>query len=448
MYNSFVEPLIKIENVSLIYDKGKPNETKALSDINAEIYPSEYIVFFGPSGCGKSTLLYVIAAMHTPTTGSVTVDGRMISKMNDKGITDYRQNSMGMVFQQYNLIPSLSVIDNVSVPQIFRNVKPKDREPKAQILLDRFGIGAFAHRLPSELSGGQQQRVSIARSLINNTPIILADEPTGNLDSKSAQNVTDILQELNEKDKKAIILVTHDPNQLQYAHRVFHMKDGKIVRQTINPQRPQRMDAQAKEKITKTLSGGISSALVDVLSVYPELTESRLKSKAVVNYLLSELDTQQIDRLERLVEDRILGKISKEDFNAALDDPIEKGGAGLNYQSAKKIDGSVEALLSETDIIQKDIEDISTDPNALDTVTKEIRDQLIDIISATLTDEQMTRLTDAVRKRISNEIDKDGFFSVLDVAASHGGVGLRKEIARDVARRMEILLIKFKDFTD
>lgn len=448
MYNSFVEPLIKIENVSLIYDRGKPNETKALADINAEIYPSEYIVFFGPSGCGKSTLLYVIAAMHTPTTGSVTVDGRMISKMGDKGITDYRQNSIGMVFQQYNLIASLSVIDNVSVPQIFKGVKPKDREPKAQILLDRFGIGAFSHRLPSELSGGQQQRVSIARSLINNTPIILADEPTGNLDSKSAQNVTDILQELNEKDKKAIILVTHDPNQLQYAHRVFHMKDGKIVRQTINPQRPQRVDTQTKEKITKTLSGGISSALVDVLSVYPELTESRLKSKAVVNYLLSELDTQQIDRLERLVEDRILGKINKEDFNAALDDPIEKGGAGLNFQSAKKIDASVEALLAETDTIQKDIEDISTNPNALDAVTKEIRDQLIDVISTTLTDEQMTRLTDAVKKRISNEIDKDGFFSALDVAATHGGVGLRKEIARDATRRMEILLIKFKDFTD
>ena len=448
MYNSFVEPLIKIENVSLIYDKGKPNETKALADINAEIYPSEYIVFFGPSGCGKSTLLYVIAAMQTPTTGRVIVDGREISKVGEKGITDYRQNSIGMVFQQYNLIASLSVIDNVSVPQIFKSVKPKDREPKAQALLDRFGIGAFSRRLPSELSGGQQQRVSIARSLINNTPIILADEPTGNLDSKSAQNVTDILQELNEKDKKAIILVTHDPNQLQYAHRVFHMKDGKIVRQTINPQRPQRMDAQAKEKITKTLSGGISSALVDVLSVYPELTESRLKSKAVVNYLLSELDTQQIDRLERLVEDRILGKISKEDFGAALDDPIEKGGAGLNYQSAKKIDASVETLLSETDIIQKDIEDVGTDPNALDAVTKEIETQIIDVLSSALSDEQMTRLTDAIKKRISNELDRDGFFHTLDLAVSHGGVGLRKEIAKDAARRMEILLIKFKDFTD
>lgn len=448
MYNGRVEPLIKIENVSLIYDKGKPNETKALADINAEIYPSEYIVFFGPSGCGKSTLLYVIAAMHTPTTGRVIVDGREISKTGERGITDYRQNSIGMVFQQYNLIPSLSVIDNVSVPQIFKNVKPKDREPKAQALLDRFGIGAFSHRLPSELSGGQQQRVSIARSLINNTPIILADEPTGNLDSKSSQNVIDILQELNEKDKKAIILVTHDPNQLQYAHRVFHMKDGKIVRQTINAQRPQRVDTQTKEKITKSLSGGISSALVDVLSVYPELTESRLKSKAVVNYLLSELDTQQIDRLERLVEDRILGKISKDDFAAALDDPIEKGGAGLNYQSAKKIDASVEALLAETDTIQKDMEKADTDSAALDAATKEITMQLTDVISTALTDEQTARLADMVKKRVTSELDKDGFFEILDRAASHGGIGLRKEIAKDVARRMEILLIKFKDFTD
>ncbi|MBI5912849.1 ABC transporter ATP-binding protein [Candidatus Azambacteria bacterium] len=442
-----MEPLIKIENLSLVYDKGKPNETKALADINAEIYPSEFIIFFGPSGCGKSTLLYVIAAMQTPTSGRILVEGLPISQMKDTDVTKYRQNSIGMVFQQYNLIPSLSVIDNVAIPQTFKSVSRSERTVKAQKLLDRFGIGAFSKRLTTELSGGQQQRVSIARSLINDTPIILADEPTGNLDSKSSQNVLDILQELNEKDKKAVILVTHDPNQLQYAHRVFHMKDGKLIRQTMNPQRPQRIDPQTREKITKSFSG-ISSAIVDILSVYPELTESRLKSKAIVNYLMSELDTTQIDRLERLVEDRILGKISKDDFHGMLDDPMEKGGAGLNYQTSKKIGDSIEALLAETDVIQKDIEASDEKPTAIDDAVGEIRSQLSDALTSALSEEQSTRLSDLIKRHLTGAVDKAGFFKEIDTSFSHGGVGLRKEIAEDLTRRMEILLIKFKDFTE
>ena len=442
-----MEPLIKIEDLSLIYDKGKPNETNALTNINAEIYPSEFIIFYGPSGCGKSTLLYVIAAMQKPTAGKVLVEGLPISQMKDVEVTKYRQNSIGMVFQQYNLIPSLSVIDNVAIPQTFKSVSRSERSEKAQKLLDRFGIGAFSKRLTTELSGGQQQRVSIARSLINDTPIILADEPTGNLDSKSSQNVLDILQELNEKDKKAVILVTHDPNQLQYAHRVFHMKDGKLIRQTINPQRPQRIDSQTREKITKSFSN-VSSAIVDILSVYPELTESRLKSKAIVNYLMSEFDTMQIDRLERLVEDRILGKISKDDFHGMLDDPMEKGGAGLNYQTAKKVGDSIEVLLAETDTIQKDIEMIDKTPMATDDAVREIRGQLSDALTSPLSEEQLTRLSDLIKRHIVGTVDKTGFLKELDMSFSHGGVGLRKEIAEDMTRRMEILLIKFKDFTE
>lgn len=442
-----MEPLIKIENLTVIYDKGKAAETKALSDINVEIYPDEYIIFFGPSGCGKSTLLYVIAAMEKATEGRVLVNNAEISKMKDKNITQYRRSTIGMVFQQYNLIPSLNVVDNVATPQTFKRIPRKERNAKAQVLLDRFGIGAFSKRLPTELSGGQQQRVSIARALVNNTPLILADEPTGNLDSKSSQNVLDILQELNEKDKKTIILVTHDPNQLQYAHRVFHMKDGKIIRQTVNAQRPQRLDAETREKLSKSLSG-LSSTIIDILSVYPELTESRLKSKAIVNYLMSELDTQQIDRLERLVEDRILGKISKEDFHTVLDDPIEKGGAGLNYQSSKKMWESIESLLAETDIIQKNLEQADKDKQALAKVVDEVYEQLGHVLTSSLDNVQADRLKKLIEKRVKGELEKNIFLEQLDMAASHGGVGLRREIAEDVARRMEMLLIKFKDFSE
>lgn len=442
-----MEPIIKIENLSLVYDVGKPNETKALIDINAEIFPKEYIIFFGPSGCGKSTLLYLIAAMHTQSGGAIIVNDKSLAKMTEKEITNYRQETISMVFQQYNLIPSLNILDNVAIPQTFRGISREKRTPKAQILLDRFGIGAFSTRLPTELSGGQQQRVSIARSLINNTPIILADEPTGNLDSKATQNVIDILRELNEKDEKTIILVTHDPNHLQYAHRVFHMKDGRIIKQTLNNQRTQLIDEAVKEKLIKA-SSSMSSTIADILSVYPELTESRLKAKAIVNYLISEFDMQQLDKLEHLVEDRILGKISKDDFYAALDDPVEKGGAGLNYQSAKKIDLSIESLLQETEQIQKSIAAIETDGEAKFRTMQEIKKQLLATVTTSLSPEQETRLESLIIKRLEGHIGRSGFFEALDLSVSHGGVGLRKEVADDMTRRFEILLVKFKDYTE
>ena len=441
-----MEPIVKIENLSVIYDIGKASETKALSDVNIEVYPEEYVVFFGPSGCGKSTLLYAIAAMEKPTIGSIFVNGNNLHKMTEKEITHYRRESIGMVFQQYNLIPSLNVSDNVAIPQTFKSVDPDERRGKAQELLDRFGIGAFSKRLPTELSGGQQQRVSVCRSLINNTPIILADEPTGNLDSKATQNVLDIFQELNNKDKKTIILVTHDPNQLQYAHRVFHMKDGKVIQQTINQQKSQKIDSQTREQLAKSITE--SSAIEEILSVYPELTESRLKSKAIVNYLLSDLSTQQLDRLERLVEDRILGKISKEDFHIALDVPIENGGAGLNYQSVKQIGNSIELLLSETDLIQKNMSAVKEDNKAMEAVIKEIKSQLLAVVPSVLDEQQIERLEEFIRKRIKGEIDRKDFFASLDNSLSHGGVGLRREVALHLSRRMEILLVKFKDFAE
>ena len=192
----------------------------------------------------------------------------------------------------------------------------------------------------------------------------------------------------------------------------------------------------------------MSSAIVDILSVYPELTESRLKAKAIVNYLISELDTTQIDRLERLVEDRILGKISKDDFYISLDHSIEQEGAGFNYQSSKKIGDSIEALLAETDIIQKNIEMSDEKTTALDDAIKEILTQLSDALTSPLSEEQAKRLSDCIKRHLTGATDKTGFFKELDMSFSHGGVGLRKEIAEDMTRRMEILLIKFKNFTE
>lgn len=223
------EIAIKTENISVIYDQGRPSETRALNDANVTIYKEDFVIIFGPSGCGKSTMLYTVSGIEKPTSGNIFVFGEDITKYTAVQAAKFHRSQIGMVFQAYNLIPSLSVIDNVALPQIFMGVSREKRRLRAKVLLQRFGILPQAEKLPSELSGGQQQRVGIARSLINEQPIVFADEPVGNLDSKSAQTVLDILYDLNVKDKKTVILVTHDPLLLKYASHIIYMKDGNVV---------------------------------------------------------------------------------------------------------------------------------------------------------------------------------------------------------------------------
>ncbi|TSD01617.1 MAG: Uncharacterized protein Athens071425_346, partial [Parcubacteria group bacterium Athens0714_25] len=225
------EPIIKTKDLRVIYNQGKSNEVRSLEDANVEIYPQEYVIIFGPSGCGKSTLLYSISGLQAPTYGDVFIEGKKLAEMNKKERVNLHRNNIGMVFQAFYLVPSLSIIGNVCLPKSFSGVAKKIREKDGMKLLQRFSIAEQATKFPNELSGGQKQRVSIARSLINNPQIILADEPVGNLDSESAENVLRILKELNEIDKKTIILVTHNPEHLHFADRIIHMKDGRIVRE-------------------------------------------------------------------------------------------------------------------------------------------------------------------------------------------------------------------------
>src|SRR3989338_6774287 len=214
-------PLIKIDKVSVVYDKGRPSEMVALKGISLEIYPEEYIIFFGPSGCGKSTLLYTIAGLEVPDSGRIIVDGRDLAGLSKSDFVAYHRSRMGMVFQAFYLISSLSVLDNVILPQMFLQERAVKRKERGTKVLERFEIANLANRLPTELSGGQQQRVAICLAVINDPPILFADEPVGNLDSRSAEKVMDLLYELNTRDKKTVILVTHDSRYLHYAHRVF-----------------------------------------------------------------------------------------------------------------------------------------------------------------------------------------------------------------------------------
>lgn len=221
---------IELKDVNVYYDKGKPNEYWALRNVSLQIEAGTYAAFFGASGSGKTTMLYTISGMENPESGQVLVSGKDITQFSQKELAIYRQMTVGIVFQQFNLIPSISVLDNIALPMAFLGLPFEIRQKKAMDLLKRFGIDQLANRLPFELSGGQQQRVGIARALANDPPIVIADEPLGNLDSENANKVLDFLYDLQVKDGRTIIMVTHESWSLKDARLIFHIKDGTIVK--------------------------------------------------------------------------------------------------------------------------------------------------------------------------------------------------------------------------
>jgi len=221
--------IITIIDLWKIYKSGKI-EYPALRGINMKIRKGEFIAIVGPSGSGKSTLLNLLGALDRPTKGKVIIDGTDISKLKSNELAELRNKKLGFIFQTFNLIPYMSALDNVEVPMIASGIPPKERKERARKLLELVGLKGFEKNRPSELSGGQQQKVAIARALVNNPQIILADEPTGNLDSKSANEIIEILHDLNKKGV-TIILVTHNLNLIKYCHRVFWLKDGLIEKE-------------------------------------------------------------------------------------------------------------------------------------------------------------------------------------------------------------------------
>ena len=194
------KPLIVCRDLNITYNKGKSNEFKALQNVNTDIYEGEYIILFGPSGCGKSTLMYAIQGSLPPAEGTLLIRGDDVYSYPPAERVFFQRHVMGIIFQSFNLIGSLSVLDNVALPMIFCDANKSTRERRAQQLLDRFGVGQVSHKIPSMLSGGQQQRVSVARSMVNDPQILLADEPTGNLDSVSTKPGMDNIDEINTFD--------------------------------------------------------------------------------------------------------------------------------------------------------------------------------------------------------------------------------------------------------
>jgi len=221
-------PIIKLENVWKVYQLGKV-ELPVLRGISLEITPGVFVVILGPSGSGKSTLLNMIGCLDLPTKGSVFLAGRDISKMSEDELAQVRGEKIGFIFQQFNLLPNLSALENVMMPMIFRGKPESEREKRAKYLLNSLELGDRISHRPAELSGGEQQRIAIARSLINNPEIIVADEPTGNLDSTTGRKIMEILIDLHKNKGKTIIVVTHDPTIANYSNQIIRIKDGQLV---------------------------------------------------------------------------------------------------------------------------------------------------------------------------------------------------------------------------
>ena len=218
--------MIKLEHIFKIYEMGE-NKVYALDDVSLHIAPREFVSIIGPSGSGKSTLMNMLGCLDVPTQGKYLLDGMDISQKTDDELAEIRNNKIGFVFQGFNLLPKLTALENVELPLIYSNVSTKERRRRAKEALEKVGLGERVNHKPTELSGGQQQRVAIARALITNPPIILGDEPTGNLDSKSGKEVMEIFKNLNANGN-TIILITHDSDVAAQAKRVVRIQDGKL----------------------------------------------------------------------------------------------------------------------------------------------------------------------------------------------------------------------------
>lgn len=219
--------MIRLENIKKIYHMGD-NDVHALDGVTLHIKPHEFVAIIGPSGSGKSTLMNMIGCLDVPTEGECWIDGVAVSKMKDNQLAELRNKKIGFIFQQYNLLTKLSAIENVELPLIYRGIGQHDRTKIAKEALDRVGLSDKIHHKPTELSGGQQQRVSVARALSSKPSLILADEPTGALDSKSGIEIMQMLHELHS-DGNTIVLITHDLNIAKQAERIVTIKDGLIV---------------------------------------------------------------------------------------------------------------------------------------------------------------------------------------------------------------------------
>lgn len=426
-------PYIWARDLEITYNLGKSNEFKALQGANAEIYKGEYIILFGPSGSGKSTLMYAVMGSLPPSGGSLLIGGDDIYAYAPEDRVYYQRNVMGIIYQQFNLIPSLTVRDNVALPQIFAGVDKKTRDRRAQAILERFGVGMVGDKIPAMLSGGQQQRVSVSRSMVNNPDILLADEPTGNLDSISTAQVMDKIREINHEGK-TIMMVSHNAAHLPEAHRVFYIKDGRIHRIVVNPQRKQIKKVEEGETLVTELEQ------LARLWPYDSLDTHRVKS--IVNYVTQEYNFDQLMRLEKFVRQIVSGGISADRLVHMLSKSYDDGGLGMNKLEATKMAKQVESLLVESRNIKRYRENRHYDLAFIyqHKFLLRIENHLLKVYKQKLTQNQKKNLQEVILDRLSGATRADEMLQQLHTKVSLGGVGLHIRTAQKISSYFEKIL--------
>jgi len=428
--------IIEVQDVNFAYNKGKDNAFQALYNINLKIKRNNFVIIFGPSGCGKSSLLNIISGLEFPDEGDVLVEGSSRRKMTKKDQVEFHRETIGMIFQSYNLIPTLNVLDNVVIPQIFINKRKKERETKGLSLLKRFGIEEYAKRIPTELSGGEQQRIGIARTLINDQPIILADEPVGNLDSKSANNVMHILNKLNKEEGKTIIMVSHNPENTIWGDHIIYMKDGKVEKEDF---RDKRGDILEIKNIKRSQD---ITEFETLLRNFQGLTREQIrimiapmKAEILTREVIFKMDERQIKRLEDGIRQRLLGTINSIEFFERLDKSEEKGGIELNARTAQKIVNDVEEIMK--------VARVTTDKNQFsdEEIASVIMRHIAARSGATIHPNKLNDLRRLIKNRLNNEIDRKDFANLLDRRIEDGGAGLNRQTAKKIAKQVDLILM-------
>jgi len=428
------KPLIVCRDLTITYNKGKSNEFKVLQHVNTDIYEGEYIILFGPSGCGKSTLMYAIQGSLPPGDGTLLIRGDDIYSYPPQERVYFQRYIMGIIFQSFNLIGSLSVLDNVALPMIFCDANKATRERRAQMLLDRFGVGHVSHKIPTMLSGGQQQRVSVARSMVNDPQILLADEPTGNLDSTSTQQVMDKIDEINTFDKRTIIMVSHNAAHLSYAHRVYYLKDGFIVREVVNPQRKQIKPVKEGETIVTELE--------QLARLFPYDSVDTLRVKSLTNFLTQDYSFDQLVRLEKAINLLIKGMIHKKLFIDALVKEYDEGGVGVDRKTAEHMADVSVALVQQSVDVKRFRSDNESDAAFFSQhrFAERVREYLLERHRIPLSKAMEANLTTMIADRLAGVHGEHEFHLQLSRPIRDGGLGLNEKMSDDMARYMEKLI--------
>ncbi len=437
--------IIKLDHVEQWYDRGKESEVHALKDVTLEIEQGDYVAFFGPSGCGKTTLLYATSGIDRVTSGSVVIKGVDIAKFSNQELAIYRQTGIGIVFQQFNLVPSLTVLENVALPMAFVGVGQAKALEEAAKLTKRLGIEQYNNRYPSALSGGQQQRVGIARALANNPPIIIADEPLGNLDSVNAQNALKIFKELNEQDGRTIIMVTHEAWSLRDAKTIFHMKDGVILsveRRTPDP------NALAT-KLGETSAAADAEKLKEQLAREARSKEAvDMMARILSNFFMRGHSIDEMQRFETLLKQRFAAAVDSAAFQSQLASSFEEGGVGMWKRKAERIAAYIEDMIAK----QKDLDAVITLLNEKPELS--IQDEVWHLRSW-ITQEYIGHLSpykadvidSLISDRIHRFIDAKQFLKVLHMPVKEFGAGIPLPSAERMSERLEIIIDGAQEYT-